>query len=70
MEETKEKFAIDVSEQGVKISGLGGQCIELTAGEALMVLDILKGEESYLKAMAEASSPLAIKITLNKNDKL
>ena len=64
----KEKFTINVSAQGVKIFGPGGKLLELTAGEALMVLDILKEEESQLKAMAKASSPLPINITLNRKD--
>jgi hypothetical protein len=70
MKDAKEKFTIHISGQGVKISGAGGECLELTAVEALMVLDILRGEENQLKVMAEASSPLPMKITLKRKDKL
>ena len=69
MKDAKEKLTIDVSRQGVKILGAGGECLELTAVEALMVLDILKAEENQLKAIAEASSPLPLEIVLNKKSK-
>jgi len=36
--------------------------MEFSAGEALMVLDILKNEEVELRKIAEAASPLPLNI--------
>lgn len=36
--------------------------LEFTAGEALMLLDILKNEESELRKIADEAPPMPIKI--------
>ena len=62
MEEIKEKFTISVTDHGVIITGKEGDSMEFSAGEALMLLDILKDEEAELKKIAEEASPLPVKI--------
>lgn len=57
-----EKFTIEIADHGMKIRDGKGVCLELSALEALMVLDILQHEEENLKAMARASSPMPIRI--------
>jgi len=47
-----EKFTIKVTDKGVVVIGEKGNRLEFSAGEALMVLDILKNEEVELKKMA------------------
>ena len=37
--------------------------LKLTAGEAIMLLDILRNEEANLKKMAEKASPISIKLS-------
>jgi len=59
-----EKFTIEVTDHGVVILGEKGNRMEFSAGEALMVLDILKNEEVELRKMAEAASPLPLNINL------
>jgi hypothetical protein len=58
----KEKFAIKVTVKGVNIINSEKQEMHFTAGEALMLLDILKNEEDNLRVMAEKASPIPIKI--------
>ena len=62
MEESKEKFTIEFTDRGIIIFDGEGRRLEFTASEALMLLDILKNEESTLKEMAEDASPIPIKI--------
>ncbi len=62
MEGINEKFTITVEEKRLVILGEDGNRMQFTAVEALMLLDILKGEEGNLKAMARAASPLALSI--------
>ena len=62
METVQEKFTIDVTDSGIVIKDARGQQIIFTAGEALMLLDILRSEEAELNRMAEEASPLPIKI--------
>jgi len=62
MESIKEKYTIQITVKGVQIISTDGQEIHLTALESLMLLDILRNEEQTLKQMANASSPIPIKI--------
>jgi hypothetical protein len=62
MEEITEKYTISVTDHGVVITGKEGNSMEFSAGEALMLLDILKEEEAELRKIAEAASPLPAKI--------
>ena len=59
-----EKFTIEVTDSGVVVIGEKGDRLEFSAGEALMVLDILKNEEVELRKMAEAASPLPLNINV------
>jgi len=58
MHTMEEKFAITVEEKGLVITGGDGSRIRFTAGEALMLLDILRNEEAGLKKMAQEASPI------------
>jgi len=58
MIEMEEKFTIAVEEKGLVIVGADGSRIRFTAGEALMLLDILRNEEAGLKKMAQEASPI------------
>ena len=58
MEGIKEKFTIEMTESGVVVLGGEGTRLSFTAGEALMLLDILRTEEPQLRKMAEAASPM------------
>ena len=58
----KEKFTIKVTKKGVNIINSDKQEMHFTAGEALMLFDILKNEEDNLRVMAEKASPIPIKI--------
>ena len=57
-----EKFTIKVTDKGLVI-GEKGNRMEFSAGEALMLLDILKNEEIELRKMAESATPMS----LNRN---
>ena len=46
MLETKEKFTFKVTDDGLDIFSGGEEALHFTAGEALMLLDILQNEES------------------------
>ena len=59
-----EKFTIRVTNKGVAVVGEKGNLLEFSAGEALMLLDILKNEEVELRKMAEAASPLPLNISV------
>jgi hypothetical protein len=54
-----EKFTIEITESGLVVTGEKGDRLEFSAGEALMLLDILKNEEAQLRKMADAASPLS-----------
>jgi hypothetical protein len=60
-EKMKEKFVIQMTGEGMEISG-GGRSLRFTACEALMVLDILKAEEENLRRIADEASPLPLRI--------
>ena len=59
-----DKFTITVEEKGLTILGGDGSTMRFTAGEALMLLDILRNEEGRLKKMAQDASPLPLHITV------
>ena len=59
-----EKFTIKVTDSGVAVIGEKGDRMEFSAGEALMLLDILKNEEVELRKMAESASPLPLNINV------
>ena len=63
-----EKFTIEITEIGLVISGEKGDRLEFSAGEALMLLDILKNEEVELRKMADEASPLTGKDPHLKRD--
>ncbi len=66
MESVKEKFTIKITENGLVIIAAdecGEKHLHFSAGEALMLLDILKNEEAVLKQMSEKNSPMPMKIT-------
>jgi hypothetical protein len=63
--ETKEKFTIKVTDSGLEIFCDGEKALHFTAGEALMLLDILQTEEANLKRMADEASPSPIRINNN-----
>lgn len=65
MEGSREKFTITISQKGVTIYSAGALCLELRAGEALMLLDILQHEKTRLEAMAAAQSPLPLRFTFS-----
>ena len=64
MLETKEKFTIEVTDTGLDIFCGKERALCCTASEALMLLDILKNEETKLKRMAEEASPFPIGIDI------
>ena len=57
-----EKFDISVTENGLSIRGEDGLFVNFSALEALMLLDILKIEETTLRRMADEASPLPIRV--------
>jgi hypothetical protein len=63
--EIKEKFTIEVTDNGLEIFCGGEKVLHFTASEALMLLDILQNEEKNLKQMADEASPAPIRITNN-----
>ena len=62
MAESAEKFTINFTDQGVLIVGGDGNRLEFSAGEALMLLDVLKNEEFELRKKADEASPLPFRI--------
>ena len=62
MLETKEKFTIEVTDDGLEIFRGVKRALHFTAGEALMLLDILQNEEANLKRMADEASPAPMRI--------
>ena len=64
MERITVKFSIEITVKGVDIISGDGKSLQFTAGEALMLLDILQNEERRLKQMADEASPSPIKIKL------
>ena len=62
MLETREKFTIEVTDIGLDILSRGKRVVHFTAGEALMLLDILQNEKTTLERMADEASPIPIRI--------
>jgi hypothetical protein len=66
MENAKEKFTIDITDRGLEITTTETgkkKTLRFTAGEALMLLDILEHEAEGLREMAERASPVSMKFT-------
>lgn len=64
MLETKEIFTIEVTENGLDIFSSEERALHFTAGQALMLLDILQNEEANLKRMAGGASSVPIRINV------
>jgi hypothetical protein len=62
----REKFAIKVTKDGLVIHGEDSISMTFSAVEALMLLDILKSEETTLRRMAHEASPLPVRIRTQK----
>ena len=65
METVREKFTIKITDQGLILTAAENdkeKTLKFTAGEALMLLDILKTEESKLRQIARENSPIPISI--------
>lgn len=62
MEGIIEKFTIKVTGEGVEILSRDGKRMHFSAGEALMLLDVLRNEEPKLRQMADEASPIPIRI--------
>ncbi len=64
MKDAEEKFEIRINDNGLLITTRDGneKSILLKAGEALMLLDILKNEEEKLRQLARKESPLPVEI--------
>jgi hypothetical protein len=60
MKGATEKLAIEITESGEVVLKGQNSLLKLTAGEAIMLLDILRNEEGKLKKMAEEASPLCM----------
>ena len=59
-----EKFTIKVTDNGIVVIGEKGNRMEFSAGEALMLLDILKNEEIELRKMAESAAPMSLNLNV------
>ena len=59
-----EKFTIKVTDNGVVVIGENENRMEFSAGEALMLLDILKNEEPELRKMAESATPMSLNLNV------
>jgi len=57
-----ERFTIRITDSGMAILSGEGKSLHFTAGEALMLLDILRNEEAKLRQMAEEARPIPIQI--------
>jgi hypothetical protein len=62
MVEFREKYTIRVTDRGLVITGKEDKSLEFSAVEALMLLDVLKGEEAELRKIAEEASPISLRI--------
>lgn len=59
-----EKFTIEVTDKAFVVIDEKRSRMEFTALQALMLLDILKNEESELRKMAESASPVSLNINV------
>ena len=57
-----EKYTVEVNGEGMTITSGRGTTFSFTALEALMLLDILRNEESKLRKAADQASPLPLKV--------
>ena len=57
-----ERFTIRITDSGMAILSGEGKSLHFTAGEALMLFDILRNEEPKLRQMAEEARPIPIQI--------
>ena len=57
-----QKFTIQVTDSGLVIQEGENTRLEFSPVEALMLLDILKNEESAIKRMAEKATPFPARI--------
>jgi hypothetical protein len=64
MKGMREKFTVRITDSGVVIRSGEGKSLHFTAGEALMLLDILRNEEPKLKQMAEEARPMPIQVNV------
>jgi hypothetical protein len=62
----REKFDIKVTKDGLVIQGEDSMSMTFSAVEALMLLDILKGEEKTLRRIAHEASPLPVSVRTQK----
>jgi len=62
MEKFTERFTIKRTDTGIVVIDEKENRLQFSAGEALMLLDVLKNEEPELKKIAEAESPIPFKI--------
>lgn len=68
MNKATEKFSVVFTDRGVLIQDIRKRTLKLSAGEALMILDILKNEEYSLREKAKADSPFQINISVTRED--
>jgi hypothetical protein len=62
----REKFHIEVTKDGLLLRDENRISMSFSAVEALMLLDILKHEETTLRRMADEASPLPVRIPMQK----
>jgi hypothetical protein len=62
MKGSEERYRITVGDAGLEILSSEGNSLSFTAGEALMLLDILRNEEEKLKTLADKASPMPVRI--------
>jgi hypothetical protein len=62
MKGSEERYRITVGDAGLEILSSEGNSLSFTAGEALMLLDILRNEEQKLKTLADKASPMSVRI--------
>jgi hypothetical protein len=58
----KERFVVQMTGEGMKISSGRSRPLVFSACDALMLLDILKAEEENLRRIADEASPLPFRI--------
>ena len=63
-EAPRERLTITIDDTGVAIGCAGKETVDLSAAEALMLLDILRNEQDRLERIARKSSPLPFCIKL------
>jgi hypothetical protein len=68
-EKIKQRFIIQMTDEGMEISSGKGRRLRLSACDALMLLDILKAEEENLRRIADEASPLPVRIFTTESAK-